>query len=104
MSHFPIHPTPHVHVFRTPNNKLQIRTEVKYQKKTILVKRISTWYDTIEEKNRKRVEIQQFNCDENNDNCIETDSRNDLTKELLMKKKEIEEIDKDKVDMYLTTY
>lgn len=102
MSGFPIHPTPYVHVFRTPNNKLQIRTEVKFQRKTVLVKRTSIWYDTVEKKNKKRIELQQFNCDEEEEYCDV--SKHDISEELFIKTYDTEEVEKYKVDMYLTTY
>ena len=106
MSGFSIHPTPYVHVFRTPNNKLQIRTEVKFQRKTVLVRRTSIWYDTVEKKNKKRVELQQFNCDEEEEYCVENVFKHDdIPEELFMKNHETaEEVDKYKIDMYLTTY
>ena len=100
MSGFPIHPTPYVHVFRTPNNKLQIRTEVKFQRKTVLVKRTSIWYDTVDKKNKKRVELQQFNCDEEEESCVE----NVIPEELFMKNYDTEEVEKYKIDLYLTTF
>lgn len=107
MSSFSIHPTtPIVHVFRTPNNKLQIRTEIRYQRKTVFVKRTSTWYDYVDKKNKKRTEVQQFNCEEPGEPChVNTLEKFwDSEIETFVENYDTEEVEKYTNDLYLTTF
>lgn len=78
MSGYPSRSTPFIHVYKSPTNKLQIRTEIMFKKKHIVVKRTSVWFDTVEKKHKKRIELQQFNCEESEYNVDAYQEKNNM--------------------------
>ena len=53
---------PHTEVFRSPNKRFVCRTKIVEQGDSISIQRTLLWYDTVQQKYRKRREIQTYHC------------------------------------------